>query len=73
MQMPALARKLAMKTMHAKNRNILHPHSVSQISSSDGWEKHYNEINELKCDLCAMYAVKQCALYVICNAVTAKF
>jgi hypothetical protein len=37
-QIPASARKLAMKTMRAKNCNSLEQHSISQISSSDGWE-----------------------------------
>jgi hypothetical protein len=47
-QIPASARKLAMKTMHAKNCNSLELHSISQISSSNGLERQNNEITSLK-------------------------
>jgi hypothetical protein len=41
-QIPAAARKLVVKNMHAMNRNLLELHSISQISSSDGWERQVN-------------------------------
>lgn len=43
-QIPTAARKLEMKTMHRKNRNLQQLHSISQISSSAGLERQYNEI-----------------------------
>jgi hypothetical protein len=41
----AAARKLAMKNLHDKNRNLLQLHSVSKISSSDGWADKSIKIN----------------------------
>jgi hypothetical protein len=58
-QIPAAALNLEMKTMYRKNRNLQQLLSISQISSSDGWERHYNEIKSLETVVCATCAVRE--------------